>query len=99
LGLAAGCSQEFSEISFFKIVMELTKEGENYQNEIINYTFQYIELLKKTGVKQWIFDESKNLAEVSFSFKDKIHPFDYTSMLAKSAHSYKKEHLYFKFKN
>eukprot|EP01080_Neovahlkampfia_damariscottae_P000884 gene884-9795_t len=93
LGLASGCSSQFSEKCFFKIIMEMTEEGQNYQHEIIEYTFQYIELLKKTRVKKRIFDESKSLAEVSFRFKDKSEPFDYSSNLAKSLHLYPKEHV------
>lgn len=44
--------------------------------------FQYIELLKKTGVQESTFGEVQSLASLAFRFKEKYPPSQYTSRLA-----------------
>lgn len=44
--------------------------------------FQYIEIIKASGVKQWIFDEIKSVAEIEFKFSEKCTPSQYTSILS-----------------
>lgn len=39
-------------------------------------------MLKKCGVKKWIFDEIKSLAEMEFKFSEKCPPSQYTSFLS-----------------
>lgn len=44
--------------------------------------FQYIELLKRSGVCEQIFNEVQSLASLAFRFKEKYPPSQYTSRLA-----------------
>lgn len=44
--------------------------------------FQYIELMKRTGVQRSTFDEVQSLASLAFRFKEKYPPSQYTSRLA-----------------
>ncbi|MCV5920394.1 insulinase family protein, partial [Escherichia coli] len=53
---------QFSNQSFFCIDISFTEEGENHINESIALVFQYLRLIKTEGVKQWIFEECRDLA-------------------------------------
>lgn len=44
--------------------------------------FQYIEMMKKVGVKRWIYDEVQSLSAIEFKFSEKYPPSQYTSWLA-----------------
>lgn len=54
---------------------------EHYEDVIVTI-FQYIEMIKETGIKKWIFDEIKSLAEIEFRFSEKCPPSQYTSFLS-----------------
>ncbi|CAG2101367.1 unnamed protein product [Medioppia subpectinata] len=60
--------------SFFNICVDLTEEGINRTNDIIALVFQYINLLKNEGPKQWVFNELKQLSNIEFQFKPKNEP-------------------------
>lgn len=40
---------------FFNVVVDLTEEGINHVDDIITLTFQYINMLKKSGPVEWIY--------------------------------------------
>lgn len=46
---------------FFNIVMDLTEEGVKHIDDIVTMTFQYINMLKKTGPIEWIFNVSDKI--------------------------------------
>eukprot|EP01121_Diplochlamys_sp_Union-15-3_P012400 TRINITY_DN3708_c0_g1_i4.p1 TRINITY_DN3708_c0_g1~~TRINITY_DN3708_c0_g1_i4.p1 ORF type:complete len:951 (+),score=168.25 TRINITY_DN3708_c0_g1_i4:43-2895(+) len=80
--LLAGSSVETSDFSFFKVSLDLTEEGINFIEDIITSIYQYIKLIKKDGIQQWIFQEMKQLAEIGFRFKDKEKPISYVSSIS-----------------
>lgn len=49
---------------------------------MIVVVFQYLELLRQTGVQESTFREVQSLASLSFRFKEKYPPSQYTSRLA-----------------
>lgn len=54
---------------------------EHYE-DVVLCVFQYIELLKRSGVQESIFKEVQSLASLAFRFKEKYPPSQYTSRLA-----------------
>lgn len=70
----AGQSSGARGFGFFDITVDLTKDGINHVDEVIKTIFQYISMLKRNGVHQWIFEEYRMLWEMSFRFKDKETP-------------------------
>jgi len=56
-GLASGSYRECLDFAIYKTSVELTVEGLEHTDEIIGIVFQYINLLKRDGVVQWIFNE------------------------------------------
>lgn len=58
-----------------------------HYEDVVVVIFQYIEMLKKVGVKKWIFDEVQSLAAIEFKFAEKYPPSQYTSFLTQQMQS------------
>ncbi|CAG8531276.1 2424_t:CDS:10 [Paraglomus occultum] len=67
---------------FFRIEVDLTEKGLKQYEEVVKVIFQYIDMLKREGVKKWIFDENAQLAAMQFRFKDKSSVSSYTSQVS-----------------
>ncbi|XP_036326734.1 insulin-degrading enzyme-like [Rhagoletis pomonella] len=72
--LMAGHQNTLNGFGFFEIVVDLTQEGMEHVDDIVNIIFQYLTMLRKEGPKKWIFDEYVNINEIRFRFKDKEQP-------------------------
>ncbi|KAI7901194.1 Metalloenzyme, LuxS/M16 peptidase-like protein [Cokeromyces recurvatus] len=68
--------------SLFHTSVELTEQGLIHYEDIVVAIFQYIKMIKEAGVKKWIFDEIKSLAEIDFKFSEKCPSSQYTSFLS-----------------
>ncbi|KAI8825830.1 Metalloenzyme, LuxS/M16 peptidase-like protein [Fimicolochytrium jonesii] len=88
IALSAGVSHGGINFDFFKVSVDLTLAGVEHYEEIVPIIFQYIDMVKKDGVQDWIFQECKQLATMSFRFKEKSPPSSYTSRLAGHMHEY-----------
>ncbi|ESO09969.1 hypothetical protein HELRODRAFT_109371 [Helobdella robusta] len=80
--LAAGEGEGGKGFMFFSVQVDLTEDGIEHVEDIVSLVFQYLKMLKKEGVKEWIFSECQKLSAMSFRFKDKTKPSDYTSKCA-----------------
>ncbi|XP_026283757.1 insulin-degrading enzyme [Frankliniella occidentalis] len=81
-GLRAGPTQPARGFAEFSVAVDLSEEGVDHVDDIINIIFQYINLLKKTGPKKESFEEMRSLKEMNFRFKDKEPPMSYVTNLA-----------------
>ncbi|KAF9179055.1 Insulinase (Peptidase M16) [Haplosporangium sp. Z 767] len=80
--LSAGTSHGGIGFEFFKITVDLTKEGLSHYEDVTLIIFQYIQMLRHEGVRPYIWDEIASLAATSFRFKEKSPASGYTSRLA-----------------
>lgn len=64
-------------MGFFGISVDLTEEGIKHVDDIITLVFQYIKMLKDHGPLLWIQEEQRDIAAMSFRFKDKESPRSY----------------------
>jgi insulysin len=56
--LSAGLAQTGAKgFDFFKIAVELTEKGIEEYESVINYIFQYINLMKRSGAVKWMYEE------------------------------------------
>jgi insulysin len=60
---------------------------------VLGFVFQYIDMLKREGVQQWVFEESRLLNKLNFDFLEKQAPFNYVSTLSNRMHYYKAEEV------
>ncbi|KAF9203041.1 Insulinase (Peptidase M16) [Haplosporangium sp. Z 27] len=68
--LSAGCFSGGIGFEFFKISVDLTKEGLLHHEDITFIIFQYIQMLREEGIKDYIWDEMVSLASMKFQFKE-----------------------------
>jgi insulysin len=61
---------------FFEIKVDLTDEGYANMDKIVKLIFQYLVLIKELGIKEWIFEEYKNLKNIDFRFEDQKNPME-----------------------
>ncbi|RIA99019.1 Metalloenzyme, LuxS/M16 peptidase-like protein [Glomus cerebriforme] len=80
--LAAEPSYGGIGFEFFRVSMDLTESGLEHYEDVVVHVFQYIEMLKQTGVQEWSFREVEKLNEIKFRFKEKSSPSGYTSALS-----------------
>jgi len=73
---------------FFVVNVDLTEEGINHVDDIIQLVFQYITMLKDQGPQEWVFKECQDLNAMQFRFKDKERPQSYVCGLAGHLHDY-----------
>ncbi|CDH56832.1 a-pheromone processing metallopeptidase ste23 [Lichtheimia corymbifera JMRC:FSU:9682] len=67
---------------FLRISIDLTEEGLRSYEDVVVCVFQYINMLRQSGVQRSIFNEVQSLASLAFRFKEKYPPSQYTSRLA-----------------
>ncbi|KAH9294451.1 hypothetical protein KI387_040346, partial [Taxus chinensis] len=87
-GLSAGETESSLEYAFFGIMIELTDAGQGHMEEIVEFTFQYLNILRKIGVAEWIFNEVQAISETKFHFQDKIPPLNYVTNIASNMELY-----------
>lgn len=80
---SGGASGETGGWGFFVIGMNVTDEGLRKVDDIVNIVFQYIEMLRREGPQEWVFNECAKLWTMQFRFKEKERPSNYASALAK----------------
>ncbi|KAI8904966.1 Metalloenzyme, LuxS/M16 peptidase-like protein [Powellomyces hirtus] len=93
IALSAGITHGGINFDFFKVSIDLTLAGVEHYEEIVPIIFQYISMVTADGIKEWIFQECKQLAAMSFRFKEKSPPSSYTSRVAGNMHQYEPEDI------
>ncbi|KAK7336558.1 hypothetical protein VNO77_17103 [Canavalia gladiata] len=87
-GLSAGESDWSLDFSFFKVAIDLTDAGHEHIQDIVGLLFKYIELLQKSGVCKWIFEELSAVCKTKFHYQDKVPPSDYAVNIASNMQVY-----------
>eukprot|EP00058_Branchiostoma_floridae_P015652 XP_002601140.1 hypothetical protein BRAFLDRAFT_75587 [Branchiostoma floridae] len=91
--LVGGQREGGNGFMFFTVNVDLTEEGLGHVYDIVTHIFQYLEMLRQAGHKEWIFNECKDLSALKFRFKDKEMPRNYTSHLAGLLQQYPLDHV------
>lgn len=66
----------------------MTDEGFANRDKIVKLIFQYLNMIRNRGLKEWIFEEYKTLAEIDFRFEDKKNPIDLVKQLVSAMRHY-----------
>ena len=80
--LSAGSEFDTQEHALFMINMTLTQKGLDQYQTILATVFDYIALIKQSGIQKLYFDEQVTLFDIAFKFQEKSEPIHYTSSLA-----------------
>ncbi|MGR6873019.1 insulinase family protein [Pseudomonas sp. HK3] len=87
-GLSAGLGSNMSNNSTLQINISLTQEGLNHIDTISAQLFAYIDLIQKQGVKEWVFEEEKQLSHLQFTFAPGQQPANLVQGLSMNMHEY-----------
>ncbi|RZC37709.1 insulin-degrading enzyme, partial [Asbolus verrucosus] len=79
--LVAGSRPAPRGMGFFGVTVDLTEDGIEHINDIVELIFQYINMLKTQGPQKWVQDENRDIGSMLFRFKDKESPRSYISGL------------------
>ncbi|XP_063610244.1 insulin-degrading enzyme-like isoform X2 [Penaeus indicus] len=91
--LVGGQKSGAKGFAFFVVNVDLTEEGIEHVQDIVTAVFQYLNLLRREGSQEWVFEECKDLSAMTFRFKDKERPQSYTCALAEQLHYYPLEEV------
>jgi len=80
--LCAGESASASDFSLFELQMALTEEGDNKVGEILRLAFACLNMLRASPPSEWVFEESRSLAEMGFLYKEQDEPMDAANSIA-----------------
>lgn len=68
--------------------VDLTDDGFDNRDKIVRLIFQYINMLRDLGTKEWIFEEYRNLRELEFRFEDDKSPLQLAKKVVSSMRHY-----------
>jgi insulysin len=89
LGLSAGGGESHPNISSFDINISLTEKGESEYQRVMELVFAYIEMLRKSGFKEYTFKETQAMAQIDFDWKSPAEGMGYVAGRAALMQSYK----------
>jgi len=102
--LSAGSSWSTVHSNFFEVSVDLTVEGLERVDEIVEMVFAYLRVVEKAGIAEWVYDEVKAVGDMSFRFREREETISLASRLAADMAQMPPEHilafweLYFEFK-
>ncbi|CAO1620783.1 unnamed protein product [Sympodiomycopsis kandeliae] len=80
--LSAGATNGADGFEFFKISIDLTREGLKSYEDVVTAVFRYIEMLRQSSIPEWTYNEVSSLCDMAFRFREKVPPSSYTSGLS-----------------
>jgi len=87
-GLLAGSNKNCKTYSTFYIRVSLTKKGlENYK-EVILRILKYIKVIQSKPINKRYYEETKEIKQMEFDYKEKLYPTLATQIYAKSLMHY-----------
>jgi insulysin len=93
LGLSAGGGDSHPNISSFDINISLTEKGEAEYQRVMEFVFAYIEMLRKTDIKEYTFKEIQAMAQTDFDWKSPQEGMGYVAGRAAQMQRYKLEDI------
>ena len=87
-GLSAGSGLGWPGGGLFSVSISLTERGVQEYQRVLQLFFAYMDMLRKEGAQQWLYDEQARLAEYSFRFKQESDPMGYVTSLASGMQEY-----------
>jgi len=87
-GLSAGQGISHRDNATFSVSVNLTETGLEHVDEIVDLSFDYLQLIRDYGVQEWQFDEQRRLGEIDFRFKEPSNSVGFASFLSRALQVY-----------
>ena len=91
--LSAGAGLSNQHNATLAVQIGLTPEGFKRYQEVVDMTFQYLRLIRESGIQRWIFDEEKLISDTAFRFKESSRKVYYVTHLASNLKRYPLEDI------
>jgi insulysin len=69
---------------FFQITLEMTRQGIDHIDTVVQRCFEAIAGLKETGIPAYLFQEKNAMAQLNYQYQERQNPFDYIMKLGDS---------------
>ncbi|CAG8571116.1 16391_t:CDS:10 [Funneliformis caledonium] len=80
-------SMEYSaDFHLMAICIKLTEDGLEHYEDVVEITFQYVEMLRREGPQEWIYKEIRTLNDIHWRFMEKSSESSYTCSLSNRLH-------------
>lgn len=93
--LSAGGGVNGYNFKDYNISIQLTDLGLNKLKDVIDCTFEYITLIRETGLSDWRYKERAALLKVAFQYQEQVKALDLASHLSINMHHYDVEDVVF----
>ncbi len=91
--LSAGGGTSGSNYREFTINCTLTLDGLAFVDSIVQAIFNFISLIKTSGVEEWRYQEKKSVLEAAFQFREPANALDLVSHLVVNMQHYSSEDI------
>jgi secreted Zn-dependent insulinase-like peptidase len=82
-GLSAGGGFAYRDAATFTVSVGLTEAGLVHVDDIAALLFQFLDLVRRDGVQEWLFAEQRVMADLGFRFQEPAAPVSLVSSLAR----------------
>ena len=79
--------------ALFSVNVSLTERGVAEHERVLQQVFAYLDMLRETGPREWLYAEQSSLARLAFRFREPTSPIDYVSGLSNDMHYYADEDI------
>ncbi len=87
--LSAGGGLSWHGGGLFSVNIALTAKGVAEHDRVVQLLFSYVDMLRRAGPRERIYQEQSQLADLDFRFQESVEPISYVRMLAGAMHDYK----------
>ncbi|NIR31231.1 MAG: insulinase family protein [Gammaproteobacteria bacterium] len=87
-GLSAGPGVDHRNEATLDVSIKLTAQGLDHLDAIVSHVFEYVELIRDSGIQGWIFEEQQQLSEIDFRFHERQRAISYVRRLARGLQIY-----------
>ncbi|MBE9540433.1 MAG: insulinase family protein [Proteobacteria bacterium] len=91
--LSAGSGLAWRGGALFSVNITLTEKGVDSYLRVLQLLYSYMDMVRKEGPQQRLYDEQSQLAELGFRFKEDVEPMSYVSALAQGMHYYQADDI------
>ncbi len=86
-GLSSGLGIRLPNSATINVSVKLTPGGLEHVDEVVAYVFRYVEMMRKSPVSEWTFDEQRKLSEMRFLYAEKADAIGLARSLANNFHT------------
>lgn len=87
-GLSAGLQNKLKNNAVFQVNISLSEQGTQHIDKITEQLFAYVDIIKQSGIKPWIFEELQQLGKLHFTFQEGSRPSQLVQRLSMGMHEY-----------